>query len=460
MSIESAYQQTLDYLYSFIDYSLQRNFRMSPEQFDLGRMRDLLARLGDPQRAYPLIHVAGTKGKGSVSALCTSALQAAGYRVGLYTSPHLEEYTERIQIDRAEISKEDLVALVDDIRPHVEAIPRLTTFEITTALGLWHFARRGVEAAVIEVGLGGRLDATNVVAPAVTVITSLSFDHSEILGDTLARIAGEKAGIIKPGVPVVLSPQKEEARRVVEAVAAERGAPLIQVGRDLLYAPLAHSLEGQTLLIWLAGEQELANAYIESGGVQEWEPTRLYIPLLGYHQVENAATAYAALQQFNIRGLPVSDAEIRRGLARVQWPGRFEILRRYPPVVVDSAHNRDSALKLRLALDDYFPGQPVVLLFGASQDKDIPGMFAELLPRIRQVVATASIHPRAADPEQLVSLAHQFGVPARAVLPLEAALEEALRLAGGEAVVLTAGSLFVAAGVRKAWREAYAVPVE
>lgn len=452
MNIDDAYQQALDYLYSFIDYSLQRNFRMAPEQFDLGRMHALMAALGDPQQAYPTIHIAGTKGKGSVSAMCQSALQAAGYRTGMYTSPHLREYTERIQIDGIEISKADLVDLVNEIKPYLAAIPRLTTFEITTALAFWYFARQNVDAAVIEVGLGGRLDATNILVPRVAVITSLSYDHSEILGDTLAKIAAEKAGIIKPGVPVVLSPQKEEARRVVEQVARERGSPFIQVGKDFLFAPLAHSLDSQTLAIWQAAEQEQVDAFIESGGLQEWEPARLNIPMLGYHQVENAATAYAALMALRESGVVLRDDDIQKGFARVYWPGRFEILRKYPPVVVDAAHNRDSALKLRLALDDYFPGQPVVLVFGASGDKDLEGMFAELMPRVTQVIATASIHPRAANPDTLVTLAHQYGKPARAIMPLEQALEAGLEVAGREAVVLITGSIFVAGGAMQIWQ--------
>ncbi len=193
MDIDKEYQETLDYLYSFIDYSLQKSFRYSPEKFDLGRMRAFVAALGDPQSEYPIIHVAGTKGKGSVSALCASALQASGYRVGLYTSPHLQDYAERIQVDGEAIPHAELVSLVEEIKPYVAASPEITTFEITTALALLHFARQEVGAAVVEVGLGGRLDATNVCDPLVTVITSISYDHTDLLGETLAEIAGEKA---------------------------------------------------------------------------------------------------------------------------------------------------------------------------------------------------------------------------------------------------------------------------
>lgn len=456
MDIESAYQDSLNYLYSYVDFSLQKSTRYSPENFNLDRMRALISALGDPEQGYPIIHIAGTKGKGSVASCCASALGAAGYRVGLYTSPHLQDYVERIQINGWPMPHEDLVAQVDEIKPIVESIPELTTFEITTALAYKYFQREGVDVAVIEVGLGGRLDATNVCLPVVSVITSLSYDHTHLLGDTLAEIAGEKAGIIKPRVPVVLAPQKDEARQVIERIAQELNAPLILMGRDYLFSPVARSLENQTLFVWPASEQWRLDAYIESGGSLEWEPVRLTIPLLGYHQVENAATAYATLQVARSAGLEISEVAIREGFARVVWPGRFEILQRYPPVIVDSAHNRDSALKLRLALDDYYPGYPIVLLFGASEDKDIHGMLAELLPRARQVVATRSFHPRAIDPQKLVELAHQFGVPSRAVSEVEAALEEAQLLAEGEAVVLATGSIFVAAAVRETWYTARA----
>jgi len=452
MDFETRYQETLDYLYSFIDYSLTRQSRYSPEKFDLDRMYDFMEYLGSPQQTYPTIHVAGTKGKGSVSAMCESAMQAAGYRVGLYTSPHLQDYAERIQINREHISHSDLVELVEEIKPFLDSGTKLTTFEITAALAFTHFARQGVDAAVIEVGLGGRLDATNIVLPKVSVITSISYDHTQFLGETLAEIAGEKAGIIKHGVPVVLAPQKDESRLVIERIAVEREAPLVQVGKDYMFAALSRSVSsGQSMLVWPASEQKMVDDYIESGGMDAWEPTRLRIPLLGYHQIENAATAYAALQVAKANGIPLNEAHIRRGFSDVSWVGRFEILQQEPPVVIDSAHNRDSALKLRLALDDYFPGIPVVLVFGASEDKDIEGMFAELMPRVRQVIATRSYHPRSMEPELLLELAHRFGRSAQVSEKIEDAMAEAIKIAGGDALVLVAGSLFVAAGARWTW---------
>ena len=447
--IEISYQATLDYLYTFVDYSLVRNFRNSPDTFDLGRMRSLVEAFGNPQEKYPIIHVAGTKGKGSVSALCASALQEAGYRVGLYTSPHLDDFAERIQLDGQPIPHAELVRLVEENRSIMQSIPRLTFFEITTALAFLFFAEQKATAAVIEVGLGGRLDATNVCLPRVAVITSLSYDHMALLGNTLAEIAGEKAGIIKDGVPVVLAPQQEEAQQVVEQVAKARGCPLIQVGREYQFAPLAHSLESQTLQIWKGSSSEEVHA------------AELEIPLLGAHQVENAATAYAALQVMRQQGVPISEKQIREGFRKTSWLGRFEVLRQEPPVVVDCAHNRDSAEKLRRAVDEYFPGKPVVLVFGASEDKDIDGMLDELLPRVWQVILVKSYHPRAADPEKLALLVQQAGKPVRIIPEVTEAFNEALRMSesqGNEystALVLVTGSIFVAAGARIAWYNAH-----
>jgi dihydrofolate synthase/folylpolyglutamate synthase len=449
MEPEKHYQETLDYIYSFVDYSLTRNFRNAADKFDLDRMRVFLEKLGNPHQQYPVIHVAGTKGKGSTSAMIASVLQAGGYRTGLYSSPHLIDFTERIQINKNPISHDDLSDLVDQTKPVVNGFEGLTTFEITTALAFLFFAQQGVDFAVVEVGLGGRLDATNVVDPLISVITSISYDHTQVLGDTLTKIAFEKGGIIKPSKPVVIAPQSKEARMELERIAGERNCPLIQVGKDYLFASLAHSLFNQTILVWPENEQDLVDYYIESGGRSEWEPARLVIPLLGYHQVENAATAYAAIQTLRQVGLKIGEEEIKTGFSLVQWPARFEVMQHDPLIIVDSAHNRDSALKLRLTIDDYLANLPVILLFGASEDKDIEGMFAELLPRVREVVATESTHPRACNADDLVSLAHSHGVKARAILPLEAALEKAILLAEGEAAVIAAGSIFVAAGIKE-----------
>ena len=455
MGLETQYQQTLDYLYSFVDYSLTHAFP-APENFDLDRIAEFLEYLGNPQLDYPIIHIAGTKGKGSVAALCASALSAAGYRAGLYTSPHLSDYAERIQIDGEPISHAALIALVEEIRPYLARGTKLTTFEITTALAFLYFARQGATVVVAEVGLGGRLDATNVTAPKVTVITSISYDHTAVLGDTLAQIAAEKAGIIKPGVPVVVAPQKEEAGRTIEGIARQREAPLIQVGEAYRFAPERHSLDGQSLWVWTASEDESWRAFQVGADTGGWSPLRLTIPLLGGHQLENAATAYAALKTGDLNGIPIGLNAIQAGFEHVSWPGRFEILRGDPPLVVDSAHNRDSMGKLRLALDEYYPGWPVILIAGASADKDVAGMLAELAPRLDRIIATRSYHPRSMAPEDLAETAGVIGVPVESFETVEEALEKALELAGSEGLILATGSLFLAAAVRDTWYNHYA----
>jgi dihydrofolate synthase/folylpolyglutamate synthase len=410
MDTETAYNQALDYLYSFVDYSLKKAAELAKADFNLDRMRDLMALLGNPEQKYPIIHVAGTKGKGSTSALMASALTAAGYKIGLYTSPHLQDYCERIQVDGESVSHVQLVELVEQVKPAVAKISKLTTFEITTAIGFLYFAQQKVDAAVIEVGLGGRLDATNIVTPRVSVITSLSYDHMAVLGDTLTLIAGEKAGIIKEGVPLVSSPQKDEALAVLEKVAAERHAPLTLVGRDVTFKMGKRSLDGQSLKI--------------------------------------------SDQKSVILRMDISEDAIGRGFAGVQWPCRFEIIRGEPPVVLDSAHNLDSFEKLVQTLEDTYPGRPAILIFGASEDKDVTGMLATLKGRLHLVLATKAVHPRALEPEKIVEMANKLGIRAEAAAPVDAALARALVLAaaGGE-IVLSAGSMFVTAEVKTAWEK-------
>ncbi len=429
------YNQALDYLYSFVDYSLKHISELAKAEFNLDRMFALMEELGNPQKKYPIIHVAGTKGKGSVAALCASALKAAGYKTGLYTSPHLWDYVERIQISGEPISHQQLIELVEKIKPAVAKIPKLTTFEITTALGLLAFAENDVSAAVIEVGLGGRLDATNIVTPKVSVITSLSYDHMAVLGNTLAEIAGEKAGIIKEGIPVVSAPQVEEALEVLKRVAKEKNSPLILVGEDVKFERLTSSLDGQSLSI----RDELRHLTIN-----------LQLPLLGSHQIENAAIAYAALKTSRI---PISEEAIQQGFAQAKWPARFEVLHRTPPVVIDSAHNRDSARRLRETLDEYFPEVPVILIFCALEDKDISGMLEELKPRLECVVATQADHPRAPSPEWTAEQVKKAGIAVESVAPVSSALERALELAGNQKLVLAAGSVAFAGEVSAAWRK-------
>ena len=450
-NIEKEYQSALDYLYTFVDFSLTKQDRLAAAKFDLSRMVELLNLLGDPQKKYPIVHIAGTKGKGSTSAMIASVLENAGYRVGLYTSPHLQDYCERIQINRKNLDHGFLVKLVDQLKPMINQVPGLTTFELTTAIGFLAFADAKVDIAVIEVGLGGRLDATNVVTPLISVITSISYDHMAVLGNTLGQIASEKAGIIKHDCPVVMAPQVEIPARVIQETAALRNAPLVQVGLDYLYSSGDHSISGQDLYVWSKEEQDKMNAYLDSESKTDWQPEKLCLPLLGYHQVQNAATAYTAIQVIRQKGIKIEESAIQAGFLDVKWPGRFEILCQDPFIVIDSAHNEDSALKLRIALDDYLPKKSILLVFGVSEDKDIFGIFNQLMPCTKMVIATQSSHPRACPANKLVELAHRFGRKAHVTYDIPEALEYAIKQAGPDDAIIVAGSIFVAAAAREAW---------
>ena len=432
MDTETAYNKALDYLYSFVDYSLKHASELAKAEFNLDRMRDLMHLLGDPQNDYPIIHIAGSKGKGSTAAFTASALRAADYRVGLYTSPHLQDFTERMQINGVPIPQDEFAALVEEIKPSVAQVPFITTFELTTALAFLYFSRQKITAAVIEVGLGGRLDATNIVTPLVSVITSLSLEHTAVLGITLTEIAREKAGIVKEGHPFVSAPQKPEAASVLDLAAEEYNVPLTLVGRDLMYKVKKKTIDGQMLEVWMRNGPKM----------------KLSIPLLGDHQVENAVTAYAALIAARQEGLVFNAAQLKQGFAETKWPGRFEIWREKPPIVLDSAHNPDSFAKLRQTLDEYFPEWPVILIFGVSEDKNVADMLKELASRLEKVLLTKSVHPRAVEVQKLVGFAEQAGVACEAVEPVEEAVARALEIAGEHALVLSAGSIFLTAAVR------------
>ena len=444
-NLDKSYQESLDFIYSFIDFSMKRHLDDSHRFFKLDRMRRMMDLLSNPQDNFLSIHVAGTKGKGSTASLCASGLRAAGYKTGLYTSPHLQEFTERIQIDGEQISRQALVDLVARIRPFTQQVPDITTFELMTALAFLYFQESQVNIAVVEVGLGGRLDATNILSPLVSVITPISYDHTAILGSTLTEIAFEKGGIIKPGVPVVISPQNPEAEQELLRLAAERGSPVIQVEQAYHLSITSHTLRAQEVAISAnpgnpTGVLSLANPEIQ-----------ISLPLLGAHQAQNALTALGALDQVRARGLALSSEAVRKGFEQVEWPARFEILRESPPLVVDSAHNGDSMTRLRQSLDDYFPGQSFLLIFGASADKELDAMLNAILPRVEGVITTQSTHPRAADPAKLIEHIRSFGLPVEAHSPAEAALARALNLAGERAGIVVAGSVFIAAAVRDIW---------
>jgi dihydrofolate synthase/folylpolyglutamate synthase len=441
------YSQTIAYLHSLTDYEKTRIERYTPDTFNLSRVERLLAAVGNPHARFPAVHLAGTKGKGSTAAVIESCLRAAGYRTGFYTSPHLHTFRERIQVAGRKIAREEVVALVDEVRPLIERTPGVTTFEAITAIGFLYFSRSEVDVAVVEVGLGGRLDATNVLTPEVSVITSLSLDHTYLLGDTLGEIAYEKAGIIKPGVPAVSAPQRAEAIKVLEAVSRGRDVPLIEVGRDWDYEPGPADMDGQAFTVRLVtdGGSELDGEY--------------WMPLLGRHQLENGTSGIAALDVLRQRGFHVPVEAVRAGLRDVHWPGRLEILSREPSLVVDCAHNPYSAQVLRRALEEWFPGQRWVLIFGASADKDIAGMLKALLPISEYTIVTRSDHPRAAAPIELADVVASVGGGAEVSVNMRKSLRRGLTVMDPGSGLLVTGSIFLVADAREEWARYTGAPL-
>jgi dihydrofolate synthase/folylpolyglutamate synthase len=381
-------------------------------RFGLERMERALAALGHPERAYPVLHVGGTNGKGSTCAMAAAALREAGHRVGLYTSPHLVRFNERIQVDGAPISDEALARAIDAIRracPWHEAggeEDRLTYFEFATLAGLLHLAAERVSAAVIEVGLGGRFDATNALVPRVAAIARIGLDHTQLLGDTVERVAFEKAGIFKAGVPAVVhGDQPPGALETLRAEAARRGAPLTVAPADY---------DGE-------------------------------VALRGPHQRANAALAAAALRALDAQGVPVGAAAIARGIAGARWPGRLEEV---SGVLLDGAHNPQGAAALARALPLLRPGAPVDLVFGVLSDKDHAGMLAALRPAVRRFHLLAPASPRARPAEEVRALAASLGAEADVHRTLADALACARRAAGPDGAVCVAGSLYLVGEAR------------
>jgi dihydrofolate synthase/folylpolyglutamate synthase len=426
--------QALDFIYSFVDYERQRDPGVKPN-WDLRRVDALLARIGNPHLKSKTVHIAGSKGKGSVAAMTASVLTKAGYNTGLFTSPHLHIFNERIRVNNKLISDDEIVELVAAIKPEVEAVNRaaefgrLSTFEVMTAMGFLYFAQQKVDFQVIEVGLGGRVDSTNVVRPEVCVITPISYEHTNVLGNTLTAIAMEKAGIIKQGSIVVSSPQVAEADAVITSVCDKQRAKLIKIGRDITYRSLKFDDTRQSVIV--------------EGRLGKYEFT---IPLLAEYQLGNAATAIAALEVLIEKGNNISTESIVQGMKDVEWEGRLQVLNRRPLVVADGAHNQDSAHKLRLALEQYFKYEKALLIIGMSSDKDLAGIAAELAPAFQKVIVTRADHPRAMATAPIVAEFKKHGLEARQTDDISDALRLALSLVGEKDLICATGSLFIAAG--------------
>ena len=440
----NTYREALEFLLEFTDYEKVTKYKYDLATFDLGRVEDLMAAVGSPHCAFPSVHVAGTKGKGSTATMTQCILTAAGLKTGLYTSPHLCRLEERMTMDGALMPEAELVDLVSRLVPYTRRARRErpnespTYFELVTTAGFLHFAKEKADCAVVEVGLGGRLDATNVIVPEVSVITRIDFDHVERLGDTLAKIAAEKAGIVKDGVPLVCAEQEPEALGVIAAAAHRRNAPLMLIGRD--YA-VKNPDTG-------AGADGAYTRFDLTTPNREYKG--LTLGLLGLHQAQNAAAAVAAAEIYAARkSLTLSEDAVREGLALARLPARLECFAGKPTILLDGAHNLISIRGLSGTLERVFGDRRKVFLLGFSHDKDIAGMLKVLLPMASAVVLTRSDSPRAAEPEEVAALASDLGATqVETVTPAAAALDHARDLAGPGDLLCITGSFFLAGNLR------------
>jgi dihydrofolate synthase/folylpolyglutamate synthase len=429
----------LSYLEGFINYERQPRVPYTREAFDLTEFERFLARLDHPQQRLKTVVVAGTKGKGSTAAMIASIAQVSGLKAGLYTSPHLCSVRERIRVNGEMVSEEVFAGLVCDLMPHIEAagmagVRRFRTFfEILTAMALVHFQRLGVDLAVLEVGMGGRLDATNVATPLVSVITPIGFDHTEVLGDTIPKIAREKAGIIKPHGLAVVAPQRAEALAVIREVCLAQGARLLDVAQERRWRPLHCSWEGSVF---------------DLDGVARSYPG-LEVPLAGPHQLLNAATAIATAEQLQAQGMSISADGIRRGVKQVQWEGRLETVSRQPWIVLDGAHNRDSARCLRDALMTCFQYRRLILVLGISANKNLEGIVEELTPLAAVTVATRAMVPRAAPPQQVADLAAKWSAHIIVEEDTQRALARAIAETRQDDLLLVTGSLYLVGDAKR-----------
>jgi dihydrofolate synthase / folylpolyglutamate synthase len=435
------YEQAIEFLFGRVNFERIHSGDYSTSDFKLDRMRMLFERISNPQQRIPAVHVAGTKGKGSTCSMLAGILTHAGYRTGLYTSPHLIKYEERFTVDGQQPSEQDVVALVNRIRPAVAEMDRLhprlqpTYFEITTALAWMHFEERGVEIAVLETGLGGRLDSTNLCRPLVTIITNISRDHTQLLGSTVREIATEKAGIVKDRVPLISGVTHPDALAVIETVGAERQAPLWLLGRDVQV-------------------QRITSEPQES----RWQfdvPTAALPPmtlaLKGDHQGANAALAVAACVQLRQQGYEIPTDAIAAGLQDVRWPARVEEVGRQPSVILDAAHNWESAKALVHALVQASPVRRRILVFATTRDKDYRGLVRILLPHFETVIITKYLeNPRGVPIEELESyIAIIADRPVHTVSDPYSAWKLACRLASPNDQIVVTGSFFLIAELRE-----------
>ncbi len=440
------YLEAIQYLDTFTNYE-----QIPPQSAEVGfrleRVHWLLDQLGNPHQKFSSIHIAGTKGKGSTAAMIASILKTAGYRTGLYTSPHLFDVKERIQVSGISISEQRLSQLVDTIKPIVaryrqnEQWGPLTWFEFFTVIAFLFFAGEAIDMAVLETGLGGRLDATNVVTPKVCVITSISYDHTVILGSDLASIAKEKAGIIKEKVPVVVSLQMPQVMEVLARVAKEKNAPLYEVGKDIC-------LEGKIE----RDRRHRKQSFSAIGRLERYE--RLSLSLLGDYQVSNALTAIGVAESLKEQNIPVSEKSIAEGLSQTQWLGRLQVLRERPFVVVDGAQNKASAAALAQAIPEWFQYDHLLLVIGISKDKDQQGILSELSRIAHRIIVTRADHPRATSVDRLAEMVDPKKLAGK-FSHIDEALHKTKKMVSTGDLILVTGSLFVVAEAIQAMQKPF-----
>lgn len=409
------YLDAIDYLYGLQKYGIK---------LGLQRTEMILSALGNPQNKFRSVHIAGTNGKGSVSAMTASILKSHGFRVGLFTSPHMVSFTERITINGVQITEPEVVQLTGEIKAVIDSLSaeQPTFFEFVTAMAFLYFSRKEVDWGVIEVGMGGRLDCTNVIIPEASVITRISYDHKEFLGDTLTAIAGEKAGIIKKGVPVIASSQEKEAEDVIIKTASAQSSPLYLYGRDFSAILKKSDINGATF------------DYIDSElHTMNLSPLSLYTPLAGDHQLINscvaAKTAHVLLRHSEKNSISDILESIKSGLAATRWRGRLEIFSHDPLIMIDGAHNPDASEKLSHFLKSHLPRYRIILVTGIMSDKDIYGILKPLMPLCSEIIFTSPNYGRAATPEYLSEIAAKEGFQSKISPTIREALKMAVEIA-------------------------------
>ncbi len=456
-SVFETYEQALQFLFGRINYERLHGEAYSAQDLKLDRMRWLLNLIGNPQEALPAVHVAGTKGKGSTCAMVAAILAAAGHQTGLYISPHITSFEERMTVNGRRPSQAELVELINRVRGPVAEMDRLpqrmppTYFEIATALAWFYFLDRDADIAVLETGLGGRLDSTNVCRPVATCVTNISRDHTHLLGNTVRQIAAEKAGIIKPGVPVISGVTQPETIDVIRRTSDEHAAPLWLLNRDILLTDVSR-------------RDDAALRITVQTPLSEFRDIR--VPLRGRHQADNTALALGLIDRLRCAGHSIPDDAIYAGLAQVEWPARVEVLARNPTVVIDAAHNWASAKALVATLKDEFPQRRRILVFASTRDKDVRGQLRLLLPEFETVILTRYVdNPRAVPPEELRSLAAGLSdQPAHVAQEPVSAWKLARRLSDPDDLIVVTGSFFLVAELRELIlsesRESNDAPVE